>query len=132
MSEPSTHESVPQGRESMPQGHSVSGATVAVTSSSQPHRDVAAITTGDGAFRMGGMGPASARRMPEGGGGWLFCGVDRLWEPVDRRSTYRTLGQGPSLNRLCSVRRLRPVRLENTIVFLGEHMGRETLFLKLF
>jgi hypothetical protein len=26
-----------------------------------------------------------------------------------------------------SVRRLRPVRLENTVVFLGEHMGLETL-----
>lgn len=39
--------------------NSVSGATVAVTSSSQPHRDIAAITTGDGVFRMGGMRPGS-------------------------------------------------------------------------
>jgi hypothetical protein len=40
-------------------GNSVSGATVAVTSAVQPARDIAAITTDDGVFRLGGMRPGS-------------------------------------------------------------------------
>jgi hypothetical protein len=39
----------------------VTGAAVAVTGSSQPHRDIAAMTTTDGRFRFGGMRPGSYR-----------------------------------------------------------------------
>jgi hypothetical protein len=40
-------------------GNSVAGATVAVTSGMQPFRDIAAITSGDGVFRLGGISPGS-------------------------------------------------------------------------
>lgn len=36
-------------------GGPVAGATVAITQSSQPHRDMAAVTSGDGSFRLNGM-----------------------------------------------------------------------------
>lgn len=40
-------------------GAPVQGATVAVAGGSQPYRDIAAVTSADGAFRMGGMHPGS-------------------------------------------------------------------------
>lgn len=42
-------------------GKPVAGASVAVTGSLQPHRDIAAITSSDGSFRFGGMQPGSYR-----------------------------------------------------------------------
>lgn len=38
-------------------GQPVGGATVAITQSDQPHRDIAAITAADGSFRLGGLRP---------------------------------------------------------------------------
>jgi protocatechuate 3,4-dioxygenase beta subunit len=40
-------------------GAPVAGAAVAVSGTSQPHRDIAAVTTADGTFRFGGMRPGS-------------------------------------------------------------------------
>lgn len=42
-------------------GVPVPGATVAVVSGSQPHRDIAAVTSADGTFRLGGMRPGEYR-----------------------------------------------------------------------
>jgi protocatechuate 3,4-dioxygenase beta subunit len=42
-------------------GNPVGGASVAVTGSIQPHRDIAAITSSDGSFHFGGMQPGSYR-----------------------------------------------------------------------
>jgi hypothetical protein len=39
----------------------VPGATVAVVAGSQPHRDIAAITSADGTFRFGKMLPGTYR-----------------------------------------------------------------------
>lgn len=38
-------------------GAPVSGATVAVTGGLQPFRDIAAVTSGDGSFRLGAIQP---------------------------------------------------------------------------
>jgi Carboxypeptidase regulatory-like domain len=42
-------------------GQPVTGASVAVTGSSQPHRDIAAITASDGRFHFGSMEPGAYR-----------------------------------------------------------------------
>jgi Carboxypeptidase regulatory-like domain len=49
-------------------GSIVAGATVAITESTEPHRDVAAITTANGTFRLSGLRPGQyvleARKGP--------------------------------------------------------------------
>jgi V8-like Glu-specific endopeptidase len=47
------------GRVVNARGVPVVGAAVAVSGGSQPHRDIAAITTADGTFRLGGLPPGS-------------------------------------------------------------------------
>jgi protocatechuate 3,4-dioxygenase beta subunit len=42
-------------------GTPVAGATVAIVGGSQPYRDVAAVTTADGRFRLGGLRPGDYR-----------------------------------------------------------------------
>jgi hypothetical protein len=42
-------------------GSPVSGATVAMVGSTQPHRDIAAVSGPDGSFRFGGLAPGSYR-----------------------------------------------------------------------
>ena len=42
-------------------GAPVSGATVAMVGSAQPHRDIAAVTGTDGSFRFGSVAPGSYR-----------------------------------------------------------------------
>lgn len=42
-------------------GNPVAGATVAVESATRPTRDIAALTTADGRFRLGGLLPGSYR-----------------------------------------------------------------------
>ena len=60
-------------------GNPVAGATVAIASSSQPHRDIAAITTGDGVFRLGGLRPGAyvleGRHGTSRGGAHVKVGV---------------------------------------------------------